>query len=180
MRTQDEERFREFVEGRRTALLRTAYLLCGDRGDAEDLTQATLIKVYAAWDRVARAQNPDGYVRRVLVNTHRSRTRGRRVVQFLTDRLPDPVGPDSTATLAGRSVLMAALARLPTAQRTVVVLRYWEDRSDVEVAHILGKPVGTVRSRAARGLARLREDPNMADLMAAGPARVPRRTEARS
>ncbi|MGW1996794.1 SigE family RNA polymerase sigma factor [Embleya sp. NPDC001921] len=180
MRTQDEARFREFVEDRRGALLRTAYLLCGDRDDAEDLTQATLIKVYTAWSRVSEADNPDGYVRRVLVNTHRSRARRRRVSQFLTDHLPDRAGLDSTAALAGRSVLMAALARLPITQRTVVVLRYWEDRPDVEVAQILGKPVGTVRSQAARGLARLREDPHMADLITRRPAPAQRTTEARS
>ncbi|MFE3201415.1 SigE family RNA polymerase sigma factor [Embleya sp. NPDC055664] len=166
MRSQrEEDEFRVFVEARRTALVRTAYLLCGDRDEAEDLAQATLTKAYTSWARVFAAQSPDAYVRRIMVNTHLSRVRVRRVTHFLTDRLPDRAGPDSTGAVAERSVLMAALGRLPAGRRAAVVLRYWEDRPESEVAQILGCAVGTVRSQTFKGLAQLRKDPQLADLI---------------
>ncbi|WP_406278674.1 SigE family RNA polymerase sigma factor [Embleya sp. NBC_00896] len=165
MKSHEEDEFRAFVESRRRGLVNTAYLLCGDRDDAEDLTQATLVKVYGAWSRVASRDDRDAYVRRILINTNVSRHRRRRVAHFLTDRLPDRAGPDSTADLAGRGVLVAALGRLPAGRRAAVVLRYWEDRSESEVAKILGCKIGTVRSQAHRGLAQLRKDPQLADLI---------------
>ncbi|MGW1989918.1 SigE family RNA polymerase sigma factor [Embleya sp. NPDC001921] len=165
MRSHGEDEFRAFVEDRRTALVRTAYLLCGDRDEAEDLAQTTLTKTYTSWARVAEVENPDAYVRRILVNTNLSRVRRRRVTHFLTDRMPDRAGPDPTGGVAERSVLMAALARLPAGRRAAVVLRYWEDRSESEVAQILGCTVGTVRSQTFKGLAQLRKDPQLADLI---------------
>ncbi|MEU0937121.1 SigE family RNA polymerase sigma factor [Embleya sp. NPDC005971] len=165
MKSHAEDEFRAFVEDRRTALVRTAYLLCGDRDEAEDLAQVTLTKTYTSWARVASVENPDAYVRRILVNTNLSRVRRRRVTHFLTDRLPERAGPDSTGAVAQRSVLMAALARLPAGQRAAVVLRYWEDRPESEVAQILGCAVGTVRSQTFKGLARLRQDPQLTDLI---------------
>ncbi|WP_406284386.1 SigE family RNA polymerase sigma factor [Embleya sp. NBC_00896] len=166
----EEDEFRTYVELHRTALVRTAYLLCGDRDEAEDLAQTTVTKVFTAWERVRAAENPDAYVRRILVNVNLSRTRRRRVRQFLTDRLPDRAGPDPTSAVAQRSVLMAALSRLPAGRRAAVVLRHWEDRSESEVAKILGCTVGTVRSQTFKGLAQLRKDPQLADL-------IPRQTD---
>ncbi|MDI2131353.1 SigE family RNA polymerase sigma factor [Yinghuangia seranimata] len=164
MKSQDEGEFRAFVATHRVALVRTAYLVCGDRDEAEDLTQTALLKLHPAWNRAKSARNRDAYVRRILVNTHLSRIRRRRVAQILTDRLPDKAGPDSTAGLADRSVLMAALARLPARRRATVVLRYWEDLPEAEVAHILGCSVGAVRSQAFKGLAELRRDPELVEL----------------
>jgi RNA polymerase sigma-70 factor (sigma-E family) len=177
--SQDEAEFRAFVETRRVALVRTAYLVCGDRDEAEDLTQTALLKLHPAWHRAKAVGNRDAYVRRVLINAHLSRVRKRRVTQFLTDRFPERAGPDSTAGLADRSVLMTALARLPAGRRATVVLRYWEDRPEAEVARILGCSVGTVRSQAFKGLAELRRDPQLVGLFGNGSTPSTREMEAR-
>lgn len=161
----DEADFGAFMTTRCTALLRTAVLLTGDAGDAEDLTQTAFAKVYASWRRVARADNPDAYLRRVLVNTFISRTRRRRVTQFLTHHPPDRPVADMADRVVVRSVLVAALSRLPPGRRTAVVLRYWEDLSESEAAAAMGCSVGTVRSQTHKGLAQLRADPHAASLV---------------
>ncbi len=153
----DEAQFREFVQGRSPAYLRTAYLLTGDWGHAEDLLQTSLAKVYRAWGRVHDRDNLDAYVRRVMVNTYSSwwqrAWRGERP----TETLPEIVGDDSYAPIDQRDRLRRALATLPPKQRAAVVLRHYDDQSEAEVARILSCSVGTVKSQTARGLARLRD-----------------------
>ncbi|AUG78420.1 RNA polymerase sigma24 factor [Kitasatospora sp. MMS16-BH015] len=163
----DEAEFSSFVQGRWNGLVRTAYLLTGDRHHAEDLAQTALTKVYASWRRIRRSDNPDAYLRRVLVTCNIDRFRKRRPLEHPTDDLPEPYGPRPPAADAQadqRRVLMAALASLPARQRAVVVLRYWEDLSAEQTAAALGCSVGTVKSQAAKGLAKLREFPGLTDL----------------
>ncbi|RKN46910.1 SigE family RNA polymerase sigma factor [Streptomyces hoynatensis] len=157
MYNEAEEAFQEFVRSRWSALVRTAYLLTGDRHLAEDVVQSTLAKAYRSWPRVCRSDNPDAYVRRMLVTCHRDRFRKRRVAEHLTDIPPEEAtAQDDMARADEREVLARALAGLPKRQRAVVVLRYWEDLSEPEVARALGCSVGTVKSQAAKALAKLR------------------------
>lgn len=149
-----EDDFREFVRSRSAALLGTAYALTGDRGLAEDLLQSALLSTYRHWRRVRHYEHPDAYVRRVLANQHISWWRRRRVVEA-DARPPDRPGP-ADDSVEERDELWRALRRLPPRTRAVVVLRYWEDLSEAEVAQTLGCSIGTVKSSASRGLARLR------------------------
>ncbi|MCZ7416361.1 MULTISPECIES: SigE family RNA polymerase sigma factor [unclassified Streptomyces] len=153
-----EDDFRSFVEGRWPRLLRTAYLLTGHHQDAEDLVQAALARAYTRWERVRNARDPEAYVWRILINTNADRIRRRRLGEWLTQWLPERAAPDRTDQLVERSLLLDALRRLPARQRATVVLRYLEDRSETEVAELLGTGVGTVRSHTARALARLRAE----------------------
>jgi RNA polymerase sigma-70 factor (sigma-E family) len=145
--------FAEFVVARQGALLRTAYLLTGHAQDAEDLVQTTLVKVVPQWRRIR--DNPEPYVRRVLVNENVSRWRRRRWREESTGDLPERLaeGPDHAELLAVRS----ALATLAPRQRAVIVLRYYEGLSEAEIAATLGIAPGTVKSQARDGLARLRQ-----------------------
>ncbi|MEV4693155.1 SigE family RNA polymerase sigma factor [Micromonospora echinospora] len=149
----DDAGFRDFVEVRYTDLLRTAYLLTGDRDAAADLVHEALIKVMRNWRRM---DEPMAYVRRAMVNERTSRWRRLRLRELLTSSVPERPGPDSTEHVAVRDELLTALDRLPVRMRTVLVLRYWEDLPEAEVAAVMGCAVGTVKSQAARGLARLR------------------------
>ncbi|MER5637789.1 SigE family RNA polymerase sigma factor [Kitasatospora sp. NPDC002227] len=168
----DEAEFSSFVQGRWNGLVRTAYLLTGNRHDAEDLAQTALTKVYASWRRVRRSDHPDAYLRRVLVTCNIDRFRKRRPHEHPTDELPEPYGPrqgDASHQVDQRQVLLAALAGLPPRQRAVVVLRYWEDLSAEQTAAALGCSVGTVKSQAAKGLAKLRAFPGLHPLTPAAP-----------
>ncbi|MFE6283567.1 SigE family RNA polymerase sigma factor [Streptomyces sp. NPDC057877] len=178
MQAELEDRFQEFVRARWSHLVRTAYLLTGDAHHAEDLTQTALAKAYRSWRRVSRADNPEAYVRRMLVTCNRDRFRKRRIAEALTAEPPERVGRDDAVSWADeRGALLAALAQLPKRQRAVVVLRYWEDLSEAEVAESLGCSPGTVKSQASKGLAKLRTYPGLAQVMD-GPARgVTRRGE---
>ena len=147
--------FEEFVLRRSPALLRTAVLLTHDRGHAEDLLQAALIKTYRHWRRVSERGDPYAYVRRVLVTTAAG-WRRRRTVQEIVDLPAEPAGPGSETDLAERDVLTRALATLPPRMRAVLVLRYWEDLSEATTAEALGCSVNTVKTQTSRGLARLR------------------------
>jgi len=151
-----DEEFREFVVGRSGALLRTAYLMTGDRGLAEDLVQSTLTKAYVSWGRVQSADNPDAYVRRILINTGIRAGRRRQITEILHADPPEAPAPDTTAHVDERQRLAAALTDLPPRQRAVVVLRYFDDLSEVSVAEILSCSVGTVKSQASKALAKLR------------------------
>ncbi|NES29342.1 SigE family RNA polymerase sigma factor [Micromonospora terminaliae] len=150
----DDPEFREFVQVRYADLLRTAYLLTGNRDVAQDLVHDALLKAMRHWRRV---DEPMAYVRRAMVNERTSRWRRLGLRELLTSAVPERVGPDSTDGVAVRDELLAALDRLPVRMRTVLVLRYWEDLPEAEVALLMGCSVGTVKSQAARGLARLRE-----------------------
>jgi len=152
----EDEEFREFMASRWPGLVRLGYGLTGDRGLAEDLAQSALAKAYASWARVRRADDPDAYVRRILINANNNRFRKRRVAEHSADYLPETGVADAADSLGQRSVLIAALMELPPKQGAVVVLRYWEDLPETQVASIMGCSVGTVKSQASRALARLR------------------------
>jgi RNA polymerase sigma-70 factor (sigma-E family) len=161
---QGREAFRAYVAGRSPALLRTAYLLTGHRGDAEDLLQTALAKTYLAWDRIREREALDGYVRRVMVNTHTSWWRRRKVEEHPTDTLPERrTDRDPTDDLALHDALWTALAGLPKRQRAMVVLRYYEDLSEAETADVLGVSIGTVKSTTSRALVKLRDSAGLRD-----------------
>jgi RNA polymerase sigma-70 factor (sigma-E family) len=161
---QGREEFREYVAGRSPALLRTAYLLTGQRGDAEDLVQTALAKTFLAWDRIRDRESLDGYVRRVMVNTRTSWWRRRKVEEYPTDTLPERRDDrDATDDLALHDALWRALAELPKRQRAMVVLRYYEDLSEAETADVLGVSVGTVKSTTSRALVKLRDSAGLRD-----------------
>ena len=149
----DQAGFEEFVAARRPALLRTAYLLTGSHADAEDLVQNALIRTVPHWKRIA--DRPEPYVRQVLARESVSRWRRRRWRETSTGTLPERplAGPD----VDGRLALRGALASLAPRQRAVIVLRYYEDLTEKDTASVLGIAVGTVKSQARDGLARLRE-----------------------
>ncbi|WP_245765146.1 SigE family RNA polymerase sigma factor [Nonomuraea jiangxiensis] len=149
-----------YVEARSPRLLRTAYLLCRDWAQAEDLLQTTLVRVWRAWGRVG--EHPDAYVSRVLVNTHLSwRSRFWRR-ELPTEAPPETVAPDDEIGMTDeRAVLWAALGRLPPRQRAVLVLRFFEDLPESSVAEILNCSIGTVKSQSSKALAKLRIDPEI-------------------
>jgi RNA polymerase sigma-70 factor (sigma-E family) len=149
--------FPEFVAARGQALQRTAFLLTSDWALAEDLVQTALARAYPRWDRIVR-DDPEAYVRRVLVNTWSSWWRRRWRGEVPSDALPDLAGADEFASSDRRAAVNDALARLPKRQRAIVVLRYHEDLPEAQVAHLLGIAVGTVKSQASKALAKLRED----------------------
>jgi RNA polymerase sigma-70 factor (sigma-E family) len=159
----DGDGFREYVTARSGSLLRTAYLLTGNRADAEDLVQAALAKTYQAWDRIEDTRALDGYVRRAMVNTHISWWRRRRLDEYPTDEIPDRPVADHADGSDLQDTLRRAVDRLPQRMRAAVVLRYYEDMSEAEVADALGVSLGTVKSTVSRAVAKLRID---ADLLA--------------
>jgi RNA polymerase sigma-70 factor (sigma-E family) len=152
--------FDEFVAGSLEPLLKTAYLITWDAGEAEDLVQECLFKVARRWPRVRGMTQPREYARRILVNLalddgrRRARRRGE-----LDGALSPSDGPaqDLLGGLETRAELLDALARLTPRQRAVLVLRYFNDLTEAETAEVLSCPPGTVKSNASRGLARLRE-----------------------
>lgn len=150
----DEKGFREFIDARYTDLLRVAYHLTGSAHEAEDLLQSALVKAMGRWDRI---EDPAAYLRRVMVNHLSSVWRRYRVREVLTAVPPDrPVG-DAASGVTERRALYDAMRSLPPRTRAVVVLRYVADLPEAEVAATLECSVGTVKSLASRGLARLRE-----------------------
>jgi RNA polymerase sigma-70 factor (sigma-E family) len=149
--------FGEFVAARSPALLRAAWLLTGDRATAQDLVQAALVRTWARWTRLERADNAEAYVRRVMVTTYATWWRRRWRAEVPTPVLPDGAqAGDAFAASDLRSQVRAALAELPRRQRAVIVLRYFEDLTEAQTAAALGISVGTVKSQAAKALARLR------------------------
>lgn len=156
MDTAAEREFRDFVVARSAALMRLAYLLAGgDQHAAEDLLQIALTRTAARWTSV---ESPETYVRRVMyrqqVNSWRQKWR-RRETQVA--HLPDPPRHDDTPALDLKVTVRRALAQITPRQRAVLVLRFFEDLPEAEVARLLGCSVGTVRSTTHRSLARLRE-----------------------
>ena len=154
----DGEEFSAFALSRWPGLVRLAFGLTGDRWLAEDIAQTALARAYVAWRRVSRADDPDAYLRRILVNASNRRFRRRQVTDQPGD-LPE-VAVEGPADLVGeRAALLAALRQLPPRQRAVVVLRYWNDLTDAQIAAALGCSPGTVRSQLSRALATLRASP---------------------
>ena len=148
--------FTEFVVQVERPLLRTAYLLTGDHGHAEDLVQTTLVKAHRHWDRVQRADSPLAYVRRVLVTSHVSWRRRLSTSEQVIESVPDRAGEDLQARQATTDLVRTALQELSPRVRAVVVLRWFEDLTEVETARVLGCSPSTVSTHAARGLATLR------------------------
>jgi RNA polymerase sigma-70 factor (sigma-E family) len=164
--------FADFVQRRSGALLRAAWLLTsGDWALAEDLAQTALGEVWRRWDRVAGMDAPDAYAHKVLVNIS-LRWRGRR----WTGEIASAELPEYTAATGGfqqvdvRESLRRALRELTAKQRAVIMLRYFEDRTEAETAALMGCSVGTVKSQASKALARLRLVPGLADILTEGTA----------
>jgi RNA polymerase sigma-70 factor (sigma-E family) len=155
----DRAEFDAFVTQRGQALLRTAYLLTGDWGTAEDLLQTALAKSWFAWSRIDGP--PEPYVRRVIATTYATWWRRRWRTERPTAELPEQYGPDQTAAVNDRDELWRALTALPRRQRAVLVLRYFEDLSEAETAAALGVTVGTVKSQSSKALAALRRDADL-------------------
>ncbi|MBB5115483.1 SigE family RNA polymerase sigma factor [Micromonospora chalcea] len=150
------ESFREFVVQRSPALSRTAYLLTGDHQLAEDLLQSALARTYRHWRRI-RDGDPEAYVRRVMYHQQVSWWRRRRVAERLDPMPAERGGGDHTDATALRLSVVAALRRLTARQRAVVVLRYYEDLTEAQVAEVLGCSVGTVKRHGHDAVRRLRE-----------------------
>jgi RNA polymerase sigma-70 factor (sigma-E family) len=149
--------FEEFVAARGQALQRFAYLMTGDWALSEDLLQAALARTYPRWSRIER-DDPQAYIRKVMVNTWSSWRRRRWRGEVPAERMPDGARRDEYEDVDRRQMVRDALAGLPPRQRLVLVLRFHQDLSEQQVADLLGVSVGTVKSQAARGLARLRAD----------------------
>jgi len=165
MAHQDDDSFREFVAAGSPALLRVAYLLVGDLGQAEDLLQSALVKTYLAWGRIRDREAVHAYVRRVLVTTATSWRRRRSSWEEPVAALPEPATPDFAVRQAESATVRAALMTLPPKQRAVVVLRFYEDLPEAEVAEALGVSRGTVSRYTARALAALRGRLNEGELV---------------
>ena len=152
--------FEEYFRGRAPALLRTAYLLTGDRHLAEDLVQDAFARTHRAWRRLRDSSHADAYIRRAMYHLQVSVWRRRRVAEVLPGELPERYaggGADHAGAAVQRLALRQALLALPVRQRSAVVLRFLEDRSEAETAEIMNCSVGTLKSHTSRGLARLRQ-----------------------
>lgn len=152
----EDTAFTEFVAGRGHDLLRFAHVLCQSREQAEDLLQDALAVAYVHWARVERTESPEAYVRRVMVNRHISLWRRHRNRVEPRAQLPDTPAPDGTEAGAARDEMYRLLRRLAPRQRAAVVLRYYADCSDAEIAEVLGCSAATVRSQISRALGTLR------------------------
>ena len=161
-RVSDAPDFDEWVASRGPALLRLAYVLTGNRADAEDVVQDALSRALPHWSRIASVENPDAYVRRIVVNAHTSWWRKfRRRESPVADPLPAGITAPAAQPAAEpgeRHRIWQACLRLPEIQRTAVVLRYYEELEYAEIAALTGVREGSVRSRVSRGLAALRAD----------------------
>ncbi len=155
-REQRDAQFTDFVAARSRALLGTAYLLTGDRQRGEDLLQTALLKTYLAWPRLRDTRAVEAYVRRTMVTTSISWWRRRWHGELPTAELPDHAcaGPDGA--VEQRSLVWPHLLALPPRQRAVVVLRFYEDLTEAQIAEQMGCSVGTVKSQSHRALASLR------------------------
>jgi RNA polymerase sigma-70 factor (sigma-E family) len=145
--------FDEYVRGRHGELLRFAHVLCGDRHLAADLVQDALERTGMSWKRLRDQDDPEGYVRRIIVNLYLNRWRRMRR-ERLVEQVPDQPVPESDSRWDTR--LWRMLAQLPRQQRAVVVLRFYEDLTEAAIADVLGCSVGTVKSNSSRALAKLR------------------------
>lgn len=150
--------FTAYLAARQPALLRTAYLLTGDRHQAEDVLQTSLAKLYLAWDKVRDRGAIDGYVRRIMVNENNSVwRRGWKRREHATDSVPEAAPHRDAYDEGVGDALWQVVQTLPRKARAVVVLRYYEQLTEAETAEVLGITVGTVKSQTSRALATLRE-----------------------
>jgi RNA polymerase sigma-70 factor (sigma-E family) len=147
----------ELMETSGDRLLRLAYQLSHDRATAEDLVQEALTRVYGSWlRRTPSVENAEAYVRRAVVNEYLRRRRLRAASEVVTDRVPDVADDGFADSVVERDEMWQALAALPARQRAVLVLRYYEQLPDDEIARLIGAREATVRSLASRALATLR------------------------
>ncbi|WKU05356.1 SigE family RNA polymerase sigma factor [Micromonospora sp. HUAS LYJ1] len=155
----DEPQFAEFVRNRAAALYRYGFMLTGNHHDADDLVQDALIKLHAHWNRVVRKEDPTGFVRTTMARLNISVWR-RRHRELPSPQVPEQARTDTALARAEENDYIRQIAEslraLPPRQRTVLVLRYYEQLSDEEIGATLGVSRGTVRSQAARGLDKLR------------------------
>lgn len=153
--------FDSYVQARWARLVRSAVLLGADVHSAEDLVQTALARCYLKWSRVTAANDPDAYVHRVLINTVNAAHRRRWRAERPTASPPDVGVSDPADSVGSMHALLAALRRLPSGQREVLVLRYYGDLTEAQIAGILGVAVGTVKSRCARALEALANDSSL-------------------
>ena len=166
--SEEPEGFAQFVEARARALQRTAWLLTGDRGLAEDLVQTALVRAWPKWERINRRDDPEVYVRRIMINTWATWARRRWRGEHATEPLPEgQAEEDIAAAVVVRMAVRSALASLTVRQRAVLVLRVFDDLSEAEVAQVLDCAVGTVKSTMSQALARLRSDACLMELIEA-------------
>jgi RNA polymerase sigma-70 factor (sigma-E family) len=162
----EPEGFAEFVAARSPSLLRTAWLLTGDAGRAEDLLQTVLARLWWRWSRVGSGDDPEAYVRRMLYTTYLNWWHRRWRGEVPADWLPETAErTDLAGDSAARDAVRRALARLSARQRAVVVLRFVEDRSVAETAALLGCTAGTVKTQTSRALGALRTDADLLSLL---------------
>jgi RNA polymerase sigma-70 factor (sigma-E family) len=156
--TEEDDDFDEFVGEVSSRLLRTAYLLCGNKDDAKDLVQEALERACRKWHRIAATDSPEAYVRRIMINLANARwrriSRLQESEQALAAQRADP--GDEYGRLDLRDQLMTLLRDLPIRMRTIIVLRYFHDMDDARIADVLGIAPSSVRSQLSRGLAKLR------------------------
>ena len=158
--------FAQFVAARERALQRTAWLLTGDWALAEDLVQTALVRAWPRWERIRHRDDPEIYVRRVMLNTWSTWTRRRwRGEKPAADVPEHAAAGDLAAEVTVRLAVRGALLSLSPRQRAVLVLRVYDDLSEAQVAEVLDCPAGTVKSTMSRALAQLRADPRVADLL---------------
>ncbi len=163
MDSRAEAGFADFMRGRWSALVRLGYGLTGDARLAESLARSAFAKAYASWPRVLRSGDPNVYICGVMLNASLDRFRRRKADQPGPD-MPRGQGAAPQARNGdGRPALVTALMRLPARQRSVVLLRYWMDMTEAEVANALGCSVGSVRNQAALALAALRAGEGVAE-----------------
>jgi RNA polymerase sigma-70 factor (sigma-E family) len=151
-----DDAFEEFVAARWASLYRLAYLLAGSPTGAEDVLQTTLEKAYMNWSRIGRMDHTEAYVRRMLVTTMVSTRRAAWVRERLWGELPDVAEDSAEVPVIDRSLLWPLVCALPARQRAVIVLRYYEDLSEAQIAEVLGCARGTVKSQAAAAIATIR------------------------
>ncbi|WP_238013143.1 SigE family RNA polymerase sigma factor [Dactylosporangium sp. AC04546] len=160
-----DEQFAAFMASAKDRLYRVAHLLSADPGEAEELTQHTLVRTYTAWARLDGG-DPYGYARRILVNLHTDRWRRLLRRERPAAQVPDRPAPghDPADTAVARTSLVRALRQLTRRERAVVVCRYYLDLTEQQTADELGIALGTVKSAAARALRKLRVDPELSPL----------------
>jgi RNA polymerase sigma-70 factor (sigma-E family) len=168
----DDDRFREFVVTRSRALQRTAYLLTGNWETARDLVQTALARAWPRWNRTDWPELPEAYVKRIMVTTYATWWRRRWRAEIPTGELPDqPADDDPFGQVDLHTPILTALAALPRKQRTIVVLRYFDDLTEAEVARLMGVTVGTVKSQTSKAFAHLRRSPYLSNLLTEEAAR---------
>lgn len=168
-RAADADEFAAFVRANSRQLQRAAWLLTGNWGTAEDLVQTALTRTWQRWAAIRAPEVRLPYVRRTLLTTFVSDRRRHRVVEVSLGAAPDAaVGADPAVDIAQRAVVLAALERLPRLQRAVVVLRYFDDLTELAAADALGCSVGTVKSSASRAFEKLRLDPHLSAALTEG------------